>query len=184
MNIKIKCLDLGSGPVPYVLPNLTNATVFGIDINHKNEHVIQRDLFLKSIPFTDSTFDIVSAIDFLEHVPRILTYKKKIVYPFVNLMNEVHRVLKVNGKFIIQFPYTNNFYDFYKDPTHVNPLSEDTFLLYFCKDFNRTIVDPWAKVLGYGFNGCFEYTGVINDTYGTVFDTPIIKKIVTLTKIA
>ena len=184
MTNKILCLDLGSGPIPYCLPNISNAEIVGIDINFKNNHVIKRDLFLKNIPFKDSTFDIVTAMDFLEHVPRLLAFKKKVIYPFINLMNEVYRVLKTNSKFVIQFPYSDNLNDFYLDPTHVNPLSEDTLSLYFCKDDTRSISDPWAKALGYGFNGCFEFTNIVTDTYGTVFNNNILKKVVTLTKIA
>jgi SAM-dependent methyltransferase len=72
--------------------------------------------------------------------------------PFVSLMNEIYRCLKVGGVFLSYtpaYPYSSSF----SDPTHVNIITEDTFPNYFSSDpFGRWDV-PMAKI--YGFYGNF-----------------------------
>jgi SAM-dependent methyltransferase len=106
------------------------------------------NLALEPIPWPDSTFDSVSAFDFLEHVPRILTTAdgRSTRLPFIELMNDIHRVLKPGGRFYAltpAFPHEEAF----SDPTHVNHIAAGTWR-YFCGP------DPLARV--YGYRGTFE----------------------------
>ena len=48
---------------------------------------------LTGMPFPDQFFDFVTAHDFLEHIPRLI-YSPARRLPFVELMNEIWRVLK------------------------------------------------------------------------------------------
>jgi SAM-dependent methyltransferase len=100
------------------------------------------DLALESIPFDDNTFDVLTAIDVLEHIPRI-AYSPHQRYPFIELMNEIWRVLKFGGLF---FSVTPNYphAEAFSDPTHVNFVTKETFTGYFVEP-NR-----------YGFKGSFE----------------------------
>jgi len=66
--------------------------------------------------------------------------------PFIEIMNEVHRILKPGGLFIALTPCFPSPAAF-GDPTHVNFISEGTYE-YFAKH-------NFAKTLGYGFNGEF-----------------------------
>jgi hypothetical protein len=62
-------------------------------------------------------------------------------------MNEVYRVLKVEGLFLSftpAYPHAEAF----RDPTHVNIIAEDTFSIYFDNKYR------WASM--YGFTGAFE----------------------------
>jgi SAM-dependent methyltransferase len=117
-------LDLGCGKTPRN-PFLAQ-TVFGVDIRPDAErHILQADLTQAAIPFDDSSMDFITAFDFIEHVPRVV-YLPAIRYPFIELMNEIHRVLKPNGLFLSQtpiFPFSACF----TDPTHVNPITSETF---------------------------------------------------------
>lgn len=140
-----KTLDLGCGTNPR---NPFSADeVFGIDIREDLSAGIKRaDLVIEPIPFEDSFFEYVSAYDFLEHIPRII-YAPKRRNPFIELMNEVYRVLKIGGFFLSftpAFPHPEAF----QDPTHVNIITELTFRAYF-DDVNR-----WGAM--YGFNGAFQ----------------------------
>ena len=141
-------LDLGSGTSP---KNPFNADeVFGIDIRDEVPNSIYKaDLTIEPIPFENDSFDYVTAHDFLEHIPRLL-YCPQRTYPFVNIMNEIYRVLKVSdtgGLFYSKTPCFP-FGDAWRDPTHVNIITDETFPLYF-DNTNR-----WAAM--YGFFGGFE----------------------------
>jgi SAM-dependent methyltransferase len=140
-----KALDLGCGNAP---KNFFGALeVFGVDVREDLENNIVRvDLALEPIPFSNDYFDFVTAHDVLEHIPRVI-YAPHHRYPFVELMNEIWRCLKIGGKFLSvtpAFPQPAAFVD----PTHVNIITEQTFPLYF-DDQNR-----WAN--GYGFKGAFR----------------------------
>ena len=130
-------LDLGCGET-LRNPYQANKCV-GLDIE-------DADLAIQPIPYPDDHFDFVTAYDFLEHIPRLL-YVPHRRYPFVELMSEVWRVLKVGGKFLSStpaFPHAPAF----QDPTHVNIITPLTFAEYF--DDEKT----WAKM--YGFKGKFH----------------------------
>ena len=140
-----KTLDLGCGLRP---KNPFDADeVFGIDVRDDiPANIRSADLALEAIPFDSNFFDYVTAHDFLEHIPRVL-YSPQRRNSFVELMNEIYRVLKLDGLFLSltpAYPYTPAF----RDPTHVNIITEDTFSLYF-DDQKR-----WASA--YGFNGAFK----------------------------
>ncbi len=138
-------LDLGSGPH---IQNPFNADdAFGIDINKSaNPKVIRRDLLRHRIPFSQNSLDYITAFDFIEHIPRsILRFKLR--YPFIEIMNEIWRCLKPGGIFLSLTPAFPDKKAF-QDPTHVNFITEDTFLDYFC------LPKLWANM--YGFHGKFE----------------------------
>ena len=130
-------LDLGCGETirnPYQA-----LQVIGLDIQ-------DADLAIEPIPHPDDYFDFVTAYDFLEHIPRLL-YVPQRRYPFVELMSEIWRVMRVGGKFLSStpaFPHAPAF----QDPTHVNIITPLTFAEYF--DDEKT----WAKM--YGFKGKFH----------------------------
>ena len=138
-------LDLGCGNIPR---NPFGADVmYGVDLfEQHNQNIKVADLAINPIPFSDNSFDYITAFDFLEHIPRII-YAPNRSFPFVNLMNEVFRCLKPGGYFLSHtpaYPYSPLF----RDPTHVNYITEETFSIYF--DTENT----YAKI--YGFNGGFK----------------------------
>ena len=146
----IKSLDLGSGPNPR---NPFNADeVYGIDIGQRVgqlSNIISADLAIEPIPFDAGNFDFVTAYDFIEHIPRVI-YNPKRRLPFVELMNEIYRVLKMGGHFLSNTPAYPDASAF-MDPTHVNIITEGTFPLYFGDNRENC---PWAAM--YGFTGCFH----------------------------
>jgi len=140
-----KTLDIGCGAAP---KNPFNASeVFGIDAREDlDARIYQADLAVEPIPFDSDFFSYVTAFDFIEHIPRT-AYLPKRRYCFVELMNEIYRVLLPGGLFLSStpaFPQPAAF----RDPTHVNIITEETFPLYFDNQ-NR-----WAAA--YGFVGAFH----------------------------
>jgi SAM-dependent methyltransferase len=138
-------LDLGCGARP--------RNPYGCDETHGVDVELPQDadpswfrranLSIEPIPHPDSSFDSVSAFDFLEHVPRLLATANGngTRFPFVELMNEVHRVLKPDGRFYALTPGYPRVEAFH-DPTHVNYITRGT-ASYFCG------AKPEARIYGY-----------------------------------
>jgi SAM-dependent methyltransferase len=136
--------------IPYQAQEL-----YGVDLGSDlpPERFRKADLSLDPLPFEESFFDSVSAYDVLEHIPRVVCVAApeaasgmKTRNCFIQLMNEVWRVLKPGGLFYAvtpAFPSPKAFID----PTHVNFITDHTHH-YFCGP------RPLAAI--YGFTGSFE----------------------------
>lgn len=139
-----RTLDIGCGEIPR---NPFGATdVHGIDIREDlARNIVCADVIRGGIPFEDNSFDFVTAYDFIEHVPRLL-YTPELRFPFIEIMNEIWRVLKPGGQFLSHTPAYPKA-EAFQDPTHVNIITRDTFRHYF--DHQRML----ARM--YGFTGAF-----------------------------
>jgi SAM-dependent methyltransferase len=140
-------LDLGCGPIPrnpYGRDELC-----GVDLSGDDSGPIRRaNLATQPIPFESNSFDSASAYDFLEHIPRVLPTAdgQGTRFPFIELMNEVWRVLKPGGLLYAITPVFPSAAAF-MDPTHVNIMTKDTHT-YFTR--------PQRLAAMYGFQGDFE----------------------------
>lgn len=140
-------LDLGCGNYPR---NPFGADhTFGCDIREDLEaNVSHCNLALEPIPKETESMDFITAFEFIEHVPRLIA-SNTTRFPFVELMSEIHRVLKPGGFFFSKTPsYPSN--EVFQDPTHVNFITNNTFPYYFCW---HPYGGPWGRI--YGFNGKF-----------------------------
>ena len=115
------------------------------------------NVVLDPIPFPDDHFGSVSAYDFIEHVPRLLTTTdgSGTWFPFIVLMNEIWRVLAPGGLLYALTPAYPNAAAFV-DPTHVNIITEHTHE-YFCGEA------PLGHI--YGFEGAFRALRVERAVY-------------------
>lgn len=141
-------LDLGCGSSPQNPFSAQN--IFGVDIRSDlDKQVVHANLAAEPIPFGSCVFDYCTAFDFLEHIPRLLWINGKQRLPFVELLNEVYRVLKHEALFLHSTPSYPSKHAM-QDPTHVNFITEDTMPCYFCEPM------ALARNLGYGFTGKFQ----------------------------
>jgi len=144
---KSKHLDVacGSNPRnPYKYDELYGVDI--IDIKETTFNYKKCNIILESLPFEDSSFDSISAYDFLEHIPRLIVLNNETHFPFIEFMNEVYRVLKPNGKFLAITPCYPSPKAFV-DPTHVNIITKNT---------HRYFSIPHLRAKMYGFNGKFK----------------------------
>ena len=148
-------LDLGCGVSPR--NPYGRRELCGVDIRPLASTTPQAELrcanvVLDPIPYPDSSFGSVSAYDFIEHVPRLLTTPdgRATWFPFVRLMNEVWRVLAPGGTLYALTPAYPSPAAFV-DPTHVNLITDRTHE-YFCG------AQPLGEI--YGFVGAFRATRV------------------------
>lgn len=144
-------MDLGCGSNPrnpFKKPHLYGCDITDFrTVNHHTHQFIQSDLSKGNITADDDFFDSVSAFDFLEHVPRQEKDRDgNTTFPFINLMDEIHRILVPHGIFISSTPAFPSPLAF-QDPTHVNIISANTHK-YFCAG------DRYAS--RYGFRGQFK----------------------------
>ncbi len=150
-------IDLGCGKVTH---NPFNSSVlYGIDIRENiSKNIIKADLSTQAIPFEDNSITFCTAYDFIEHIPRVhLKENGSSRFPFIELMNEIHRVLIPGGVFMHRTPAYPSRQALW-DPTHVNLITESTFPYFFCNHKKEWSSQPsekgWAHM--YGFNGSFE----------------------------
>ena len=169
MSLPDRHLDLGCGKFPRN-PYARNA-LCGVDIRplQSDDTFDYRiaNLSLQPIPWPDDSFGSVSAFDFLEHVPRVLADSHGGTrFPFIEVMNEVWRVLAPNALFYALTP-AYPFAAAFTDPTHVNIITAKTHE-YFCG------AAPLGRM--YGFRGHFEAKRVLwthpADAYSTIPGSP------------
>ena len=148
-------LDLGCGTRPrnpYQRPHLCGVDIrpWSVDAAAGGPTVDYRtaNLVLGPIPWPDNSFASVSAFDFLEHVPRLVVLPdgSGTRFPFIELMDEVWRVLAPGGRLYAVTPAFPSAAAF-QDPTHVNFITDETHTYFCCPD---------ALGRMYGFNGQFR----------------------------
>ena len=159
-------LDLGCGHNPR---NPYNAAILhGIDIRQPPDSLAatsftytRGNFALDPLPFRDNSFDSVSAFDVLEHIPRqLMTPEAVLRLPFIEIMNEIHRVLKPGGIFLALTPAYPSEAAFV-DPTHVNIITGQTHTYFTGKT-------PSARM--YGFVGDFSVRSVRRDAPKNIYN--------------
>jgi len=142
-------LDLGCGGRPR--NPFSARKLYGVDAREDlDKNVYKLNIITEKLPFKDEQLCCVTAYDFLEHIPRQIVVDGEVRYAFIELMNEIYRVVKVGGYFLHVTPYYPAVSAF-TDPTHVNYISKLTMEKYFC------LPSLGAATLGYGFKGSFDH---------------------------
>jgi SAM-dependent methyltransferase len=86
-------LEVGGGDMSYSRDFWANAVVTEAD-DYSTDSSIMTGIYAEELPFSDSCFDFIVAKDSLHH------FRNPIL-----ALNEIERILKPNGKFIVSEPY-------------------------------------------------------------------------------
>lgn len=124
---------------------------YGIDFQALPGVDLVHDLTVYPWPLPDESVLVAMASHVVEHIPPHNL-------GFIRFMNEVWRVLRPAGEFAIVCPHGRS--DGYiQDPTHCNPLNENTFL-YFVQDhplWQFYKPQPWTiKYLAFDYTANIE----------------------------
>ena len=121
----MKKLNLGCGN--RIIPGCINVD----KESYYNPDVVW-DLEVTLWPFETSSIDEI----YMSHVLEHLGADTRV---FLNIMKELYRILKNNGKIFISVPHPRSD-DFLNDPTHVRPVTP-TMMSLFSKKANREALD-------------------------------------------
>lgn len=144
-------VDLGAGRFPR--NPLRAKRLVAVDVLHEAAFQESGDVEYRRVnpgaplPVDTGEADCCTAYDFIEHIPRFdRSPDGEPTNPFIDVMNEVYRVLKPDGVFIAITPCFPKDAAF-TDPTHVNFITPGTHEYFSGHVF--------ARALGYGFEGDF-----------------------------
>ena len=152
----MKQLDLGAAAVMRQQDGVSEC--WGVDVVPvpANPRIRVADLNLDPIPFGDDEFDLVTAFDVMEHIEGVLYVFSPVegrmvrTQPIVRLFNEIYRVLKPRGEFLMRSPvYPHR--EVFQDPTHVFFWTDET-PNYFSGDY-------------YGFRHIYGHTSHFEKLY-------------------
>jgi len=111
------------------------AGFIGIDLQSLPGVDIVHDLFQFPWPLPDACVFRAMASHFLEHIPKVQIYFDSadgLMHtwnPFITFMDEVWRIMKPGGEFMIAAPHGHSL-GFLQDPTHAAPLCEVTWVYF------------------------------------------------------
>jgi SAM-dependent methyltransferase len=115
----------------------------GIDIQAQGTSAdLLCTLGFEAIPLDDESVDQVVCVDFLEHLPKAVYTEqpRRTIYPVIELMNEIWRVLKPGGVFTSKTPCYPAV-EVHQDPTHLSVWTLHS-MDYFCGKY------PIARLYG------------------------------------
>jgi predicted SAM-dependent methyltransferase len=117
----------------------------GMDIQPLPGVNIVHDLNVHPWPIESNSVLIAHAWHIVEHIPPVSITPSGTVFPFINFMNECWRVLRVGSILSVETPHgaSDNFLN---DPTHCNPITENTWK-YFDPEHQQYQIyrpQPWS----------------------------------------
>lgn len=163
----LKILDIGAGSGHSLIP-LKSAgwkNLWALDLDDFNKNMFQNnginfvkvDLELDKASFNDNFFDVILSFHVIEHIKNLDNY-----------LNEIGRVLKKDGIFILVTPdWRKQYKTFWRDHTHVHPYDKESVERALkCYGFNPVFIKRFGVLRGVGRLGIwkifkpFIFTGI------------------------
>jgi len=160
VNKKIKekngiLLDIGCGA------NKQGPEWTGIDMQKLPGVDIVHNFTIMPWPIEDESVLIAMASHILEHIPKVAIDKGVTRFPLIEFMNEVWRVMKPDGRFMLAMPHGAS-PGFMQDPTHASQINETMFSYFDPLSYDGQLYrfyrpKPWKiHTLDYEYTGNIE----------------------------
>lgn len=143
-----KLLDVACGPGTFISKLPSSINCFGIDIAQKQIDFANRKYgtnkvkFLKcedaKFPFNDSTFDLITSVEFIEHISKDSCKKN---------LSEMSRCLNENGKLIITTPNYRSIWPFLE--FIVSLVTKENYLQQHITHFNKDSLEKMMRENGF-----------------------------------
>lgn len=120
------------------------------------EHV--KNINILNIPYSENTFDLIICNHVFEHIPNDM-----------DAMNELYRVLKDDGKAILQVPISKNTYQTFEDFSIIDPdqreivFGQFDHLRIYGQDYTERLSSVGFKVEKYNFPEAYNQYGFNKD---------------------
>jgi len=146
-----KILDIGSGSGHSIIPfkKFGWNNLWAADSDNFNKDFFQNqnikfnkiDIESDRFSFQDYFFDAVISFNIIEHIKDASNY-----------LEEVNRILKKGGVFILVTPdWRNQYKTFYRDHTHIHPYDKESIgRLLKCYNFKLLTVKSFGVIRGFG----------------------------------
>ena len=146
----------------------------GMDVQEMPGVDIVHDVNVHPWPLPDESVLMAMCSHLVEHIPPVAFSDGKTIFPFIQFMDEVWRVLKYDGQFAISCPHGSS-QGFLQDPTHCNAVNEATWAYFDPLEANGLLYSfyrpkPWKiNFLSWAPNANIEVVLVkrrIDQSYG------------------
>lgn len=133
----------------------------GIDVTKKGTDAdLVCHIGFEPLPLSDNTVHKIVCRDFLEHIPKgyYSESRKRMIFPIVDLMNEIYRVLRPGGTFVSRTPCYPHV-EVHRDPTHLSVWTLES-MDYFCGKYKVPIiygVKEWFELVENKMDGFYLY---------------------------
>lgn len=147
----LKILDIGSGVGHSLMPFKINGwrNLYAVDIDDFKKNFFEDngikfnkiDIEKEKLPFGNNFFDVVLSFHIIEHLNDVDNY-----------LNEIRRVLKKNGIFILVTPdWRKQYKTFWRDHTHIHPYDKESISrLMKSNDFEPIFIKNFGVLRGLG----------------------------------
>ena len=98
----------------------------GLDIHAWPGVDIVHDVNVHPWPLPDECAIVAMCSHLVEHIPTVMLDGGKTRFPFIEFMDEVWRIMKIGGEFMIACPHGSS-QGFLQDPTHCHAMNETTW---------------------------------------------------------
>lgn len=112
------------------------------------------DVNLHPWPLPDECVLMATCSHLAEHIPTVMVDRKEGTwFPFIEFMDEVWRIMKPGGQFLLSMPHGRSS-GFLQDPTHTNAMNQHRFAYFdptiYMPDGERRLYDfyrprPWKN---------------------------------------
>ena len=150
----LKVLDFGCG-IGRVLINIKAKELHGADASSKFLNEMKLDINIHT--YYSDGLSIIKDVDYFDFIYSIMVFQHNNKIYHGDILKNLFRILKTNGRIYIQFPQKPN--EYYIETTFVNLYEKDELIRLFQSAGFSNISITEGNLVGYGENGEYKPKG-------------------------